>query len=127
MRIKFFILIFLIFSTYVHANDTQDLDIQIFKNLRCIVCQGQSIAESNSEFAQTLKIVVRDRLSKGDSEQEIIQLPSGEAGGDVSSSGSRGVMMKISALLSGFFWKTVIQYYSLCNIIQHVLIFTSVH
>ena len=71
MRIRFFTLIFLIFSTFVHAKDTQDLDIQIFKNLRCIVCQGQSIAESNSEFAQTLKIVVRDRLSKGDSEQEI--------------------------------------------------------
>ena len=71
MRIRLFTLIFLIFSTPVHASDNKNLDIQIFKNLRCIVCQGQSIAESNSDFAQTIKIVVRDKIKQGNNEQEI--------------------------------------------------------
>ena len=46
---------------------------KIFKNLRCIVCQGQSIAESNSDFAQTIKIVVRDKIDQGDNEKEIYE------------------------------------------------------
>ena len=33
---------------------------KIHKNLRCLVCQGQSIGDSNSEFAKTLKMVVKD-------------------------------------------------------------------
>ena len=31
----------------------------IHKNLRCLVCQGQSIADSNSDFAQTIKLSER--------------------------------------------------------------------
>ena len=46
-------------------------EAKIFKNIRCLVCQGQSIADSNSEFAQTIKIVVRDQLKEGKSEIEI--------------------------------------------------------
>ena len=34
----------------------------IHKNLRCLVCQGQSIADSNSDFAQTIKLVVKDLI-----------------------------------------------------------------
>ena len=44
---------------------------QIFKNLRCLVCQGQSISESNSDFANTIKLVVKDKLSEGYNENEI--------------------------------------------------------
>ena len=44
---------------------------KILKNLRCLICQGQSVAESNSEFAQTIKIVVRDQINDGKSEKEI--------------------------------------------------------
>ena len=43
----------------------------IHKNLRCLVCQGQSIADSNSEFAQTIKLVVVDQIKSGKSEREI--------------------------------------------------------
>ena len=39
--------------------------------MRCLVCQGQSIAESNSEYAQTIKLVVRDQINDGKSEKEI--------------------------------------------------------
>ncbi len=43
----------------------------IFKNLRCLVCQGQSVADSNSEFSQTIKLVVKDLVDAGKSEKEI--------------------------------------------------------
>ena len=44
---------------------------EIFKNIRCLICQGQSVADSNSEFAQTIKLVVRDQIKDGKSEKEI--------------------------------------------------------
>ena len=43
----------------------------IHKNLRCLVCQGQSIADSNSDFAQTIKLVVKDLIKDGKNEREI--------------------------------------------------------
>ena len=43
----------------------------IHKNLRCLVCQGQSIADSNSDFAQTIKLVVKDLIKDGKKEDEI--------------------------------------------------------
>ena len=44
---------------------------KIHKNLRCLVCQGQSISDSNSDFAITLKIVVKDLIKQGKTEDEI--------------------------------------------------------
>lgn len=73
MKNKFLIISFLIFSFKLYANDSDGLDTKIFKNLRCIVCQGQSIAESNSDFAQTIKLVVRDKINKGKNEKEIYE------------------------------------------------------
>ena len=43
----------------------------IHKNLRCLVCQGQSISDSNSDFAQTIKLVVEDLIDEGKTEEEI--------------------------------------------------------
>ena len=43
----------------------------IYKNLRCLVCQGQSIAESNSDFAQTIKLVVKDLIKDGKTEDQV--------------------------------------------------------
>jgi len=44
----------------------------ISKGLRCLVCQNQSIDESNAGLAKDLRILVRDRLSAGDSDQEVL-------------------------------------------------------
>ena len=44
---------------------------EIHKNLRCLVCQGQSISDSNSDFAQTIKLVVTDLIIEGKTEKEI--------------------------------------------------------
>ena len=44
---------------------------KIFKNLRCLICQGQSVADSNSDFAKTIKLVVEDKIKEGKTEKEI--------------------------------------------------------
>lgn len=38
---------------------------------RCLVCQNQSIDESDAELARDLRILIRERLTKGDSDQQI--------------------------------------------------------
>lgn len=40
--------------------------------LRCLVCQNQSIDDSNAELAKDLRLLVRERLVKGDSDQDVI-------------------------------------------------------
>ena len=73
MKIKFIIVLLYIFSLELSASEKNNFEANIFKNLRCIVCQGQSIAESNSDFAQTIKTVVRDKIDQGNNEKEIYE------------------------------------------------------
>ena len=71
-KIKVFITILLAFNIYfLDLLSEEKINNQIYKNLRCIVCQGQSIADSNSDFAQTIKSVVNDKLSEGMNEKEV--------------------------------------------------------
>ena len=67
--------VFLIFFFLIHLNsekaDDQDERNQITKNLRCLVCQGQSVYDSDSEFANSLKILVKQKLNEGLSENQI--------------------------------------------------------
>ena len=71
--LKVTLIIFLIFSfNFVNA-DEQDKRNQITKNLRCLICQGQSVYDSDSEFANSLKIVVDNKLNEGLSEDQIYQ------------------------------------------------------
>ncbi|WP_404381678.1 cytochrome c-type biogenesis protein [Caenispirillum salinarum] len=44
----------------------------ISKNLRCLVCQNQSIDDSEADLARDLRILVRERLVAGDSDDEVI-------------------------------------------------------
>ena len=72
MRCLRYILLFFFLFNFNSSNAQQnDLEIKITKNLRCLVCQGQSIADSNSEFAQSVKLVVTDLINNGKSETEI--------------------------------------------------------
>ena len=71
MKLNLFLLLFIFFSKFSFAAEkTVDPNL-IHKNLRCLVCQGQSIADSNSDFAITLKMVVKDLIKNGKSEDEI--------------------------------------------------------
>ena len=46
---------------------------QISKDLRCLVCQNESIDESDAALARDLRILVRERLQLGDSNDEVLQ------------------------------------------------------
>ena len=70
-KYKFILIIIFLFKTNFALTDNQNLENKIFKNLRCLVCQGQSVAESNSDFALTLKLVVKDLIKEGKNENEI--------------------------------------------------------
>jgi cytochrome c-type biogenesis protein CcmH len=45
---------------------------QISAGLRCLVCQNQSIDDSNAEIAHDLRVLVRERLSAGDTDEEVV-------------------------------------------------------
>ena len=42
------------------------------RELRCMVCQNQSIDDSEAPLARDLRLLVRERLTKGDSDQQVI-------------------------------------------------------
>ena len=72
-KIIFFLLVFFYFisSNLLASEKYSDLENKIFKNLRCLICQGQSIYDSQSDFSESMKIVVRKNLQEGMSEKEI--------------------------------------------------------
>ena len=44
---------------------------EISQNIKCLVCQNQSIDESNSEIAKDLKVLIKDKLKDGGTDEEI--------------------------------------------------------
>ncbi len=66
----FFILFFPLSILNAQENDKKN---EITKNLRCLICQGQSVYDSDSEFANSLKIVVDKKLEEGLSEDQIYE------------------------------------------------------
>ena len=68
---KFAFIIYFFFLTPLYPLDNKIQVLEISKNLRCLVCQGQSIADSNSDFASTIKLVVQDQIKEGKTKEEI--------------------------------------------------------
>ena len=69
--LKIILIIFITISTnYLKADET-DIKNKITKNLRCLICQGQSVYDSDSEFANSLKILVDKKIKEGLSEKQI--------------------------------------------------------
>tara|TARA_Y100001936_G_scaffold241310_1_gene276926 strand:- start:140 stop:511 length:372 start_codon:yes stop_codon:yes gene_type:complete len=72
------IIIFFFITSSSYSNE--NLNNQILKNLRCLVCQGQTVQDSNSEFALIIKSVVKDKIKEGNSEKEIYKFLSEKYG-----------------------------------------------
>ena len=70
-----FVHIFLIISIILNFNflkaDEIKTENKIAKNLRCLICQGQSVYDSDSEFAISLKLVIKNKIQEGMSEEQI--------------------------------------------------------
>ncbi len=45
---------------------------QISQGLRCVVCRGENIDESNADIARDLRLLVRERLLAGDSDRQVV-------------------------------------------------------
>ena len=67
-----YLIIILCFLNFNLSNaQDKDLHSKITKNLRCLICQGQSVYDSDSEFANSLKILVEKKIKEGSNEKEI--------------------------------------------------------
>jgi len=75
------VIIFVLFATAVMAVEPhetlsdrklEERARDISKGLRCPVCQNESIDESSAEIAADLRVLVRERLVAGDSNQEVV-------------------------------------------------------
>ena len=64
------IIFFLLFFNNLYANENSQRN-EITKNLRCLICQGQSVYDSDSDFANSMKILVDKKLEEGLSEKAI--------------------------------------------------------
>ena len=69
--INFCLIIFVFFTFSLLKADEIELQNKITKNLRCLICQGQSVYDSDSEFANSVKILVDRKLNDGLSEEQI--------------------------------------------------------
>ena len=82
---KIIIIVFSLFFTYFFSyysysvepdeilnNKEQETRARnISKNIRCLVCQNQSIDESNAPLAKDLRILIRDKIKSGKKDEEI--------------------------------------------------------
>ena len=72
---KIFIILFLATSfSELKSDEAKDvLKNKILKNIRCLICQGQSVYDSESEFASSIKLIVDKKINEGLKEKQIYQ------------------------------------------------------
>ena len=58
-------------NTAISSSFSDEQTINITKNLRCLICQGQTIHESNSDFAESMKKYIKSELENGKTNDEV--------------------------------------------------------
>ena len=73
--LKIFIILFLATGFFeLKSDEVNDvLKNKILKNIRCLICQGQSVYDSESEFASSIKLIVDRKINEGLKEKQIYQ------------------------------------------------------
>ena len=73
--LKIFIIIFLFigFSHLKSDEKNKELKSKILKNIRCLICQGQSVYDSESDFAASIKLIVDRKINEGMKEESIYE------------------------------------------------------
>jgi cytochrome c-type biogenesis protein CcmH len=78
---RLLIILFCLLPVFAYANEARDMAddpvlekrmINLAQNLRCLVCQNESLASSHSGLAEDLRREVREQMTKGLTDQEII-------------------------------------------------------
>src|SRR5207253_3850020 len=105
----FFLLIF-VFAGSLHASPAPDLDDQtraIATELRCVVCQNLSVADSPSEMAQQMRAIVREQLQAGKSPDQIKDF-------SFSKYGAWGSAQPQTSALRASFWSLALRRITVC-------------
>ena len=71
--LNLFLIIFLLmgFSQGQSNEKKSELKNKILKNIRCLICQGQSVYDSESDFASSIKLIVNKKINGGLSEEQV--------------------------------------------------------
>ena len=72
-KMKFFLVFIISWFSIAYANEVQDRTNSITKNLRCLVCEGQSVYESNSDFAKDIKTFVSKKDKRKNTDEDIYE------------------------------------------------------
>jgi len=83
MKLSISFLVILIIFNFTGLNSAENNDEiknKISKNIRCLICQGQSVYDSQSDFSISMKLVIERKLSEGLNENEIYDFLKNEYG-----------------------------------------------
>ena len=71
--LKIFIILFLLMNFSELRSDETNVVLKnkILKNIRCLICQGQSVYDSESDFASSIKLIVNKKINNGTPEDQI--------------------------------------------------------
>ena len=67
-----FILILFAYNSVLAEERTSKID-KISKNLRCLICQGQSVYDSQSDFAISVRDLIKKKIEDGNSDEDIYE------------------------------------------------------
>ena len=68
------VIIFCFFSFITNAQESNDkLTNKISKNIRCLICQGQSVYDSQSDFSESVKLVINRKIEEGYTEEQVYE------------------------------------------------------
>ena len=71
LKIAIIALLLMGFSNLKSNEKSDELKNKILKNIRCLICQGQSVYDSESEFSSSIKLIVEKKINDGLEEKEI--------------------------------------------------------
>ena len=74
MRLQHFFKLFFIFFLTYSAHSSESMDNRVKKltlELRCMTCQNQSVYDSDADFSEDIKKIVKTKFIEGKSEKEI--------------------------------------------------------
>ena len=71
MKILKFLIILIFFYSLNILSVKSSSQNEITKNLRCLICQGQSVYDSQSDFALSMKILIKNKIDEGKNDEEI--------------------------------------------------------
>ena len=61
------------FSQSKSDEKSDKMKSKILKNIRCLICQGQSVYDSESDFASSIKLIVDKKINQGSNEDQIYE------------------------------------------------------